>query len=129
MLPHTATGGRKYYQIFFYVSYLCMLPVVLSRLCGSLKSRCFSAQQKMPDKTKGKSNGLVNAHSQSLGCSDLQLLSSFPGTFEQNRGHSSRWRSYHEAKVSSLLYCPVLQVISHCMASSLTQNHNPCSQQ
>jgi len=77
MLSHTATEGRQHYQISLCVSYLYMLPVVLSGLCESLKSRCFSAQQKMPENTRGKRKAnLVKAWCQSLGCPDL--LSIFP---------------------------------------------------
>lgn len=54
MLSYTVTEGRQHYQISLCVSHLYMLPVVLSGLSESLKSRCFSAQQKMPENTKGK---------------------------------------------------------------------------
>lgn len=57
------------------VSYLCMPPVVLSGLCESLKSKCFSAQQKMPENTKGKDKAdLVKECCQFLGCLDLHLF-------------------------------------------------------
>lgn len=72
MLSHTATEGGQHYQILLSVSYLYRLPVVLSGLCESLKSRCSSAQQKMPENTRGKGKAdLVKPCCQSRGWPDL----------------------------------------------------------
>lgn len=76
ILSHTATEGRTHSQLLLSELYLCMLPAVLSGLCGSLKSRCFSAQQKMPENKRGQGKAdPVKTCCQSLGCPDLHWLS------------------------------------------------------
>lgn len=126
MLSHRATEGRQHYQILLSASYLYMLPVVLSGLCESLKSRCSSAQQKMPENTrvKGKAD-LVKARWQSRGWSDLHLLSIFPR-------NGTLWPALSKAEVAlqdrkvtiNLRSCPCTSVIFHYFVSSFTPNHD-----
>lgn len=81
ILSHTATEGRTHAQLLPCEPYLCMLPAVPSGLCGSLKSRCSSAQQKMPENKRGQGKAdPVKTCCQSLGCPDLHWLSVLPRT-------------------------------------------------
>lgn len=79
--PHTVTRSHRGKDTLPAVCqpYLCMLPAVLSGLCGSLKSRCSSAQQKMPENKRGQGKAdPVKTCCQSLGCPDLHWLSVLP---------------------------------------------------
>lgn len=78
-LSHTAPEGRTHSQLLLCEPYLCMLPAVLSGLCESLKSRCFSVQQKMPENKRGQGKAdPVKTCCQSLGCPDPHWLSVLP---------------------------------------------------
>lgn len=103
------------------VSYLYMLPVVLSGLCESLKSRCFSTQQKMPENTRGEDKAdLVKACCQSLGCPDLHLLLIFPRNGTLWPALSKANDALQDGKVTmNLRSCPCFSV-QHSKSFSTT---------
>lgn len=117
---HTVTQGKTQSQLQLHEPYLCMLPAVLSGLCGSLKSRCFSAQQKTPGNKRGQGEAdPVKTCCQPLGCPDLQWLSIFPRT-------GTLWPALSKAdgpqdgKVTrNLRSCPCFSV-QHSKKSSIT---------
>lgn len=116
ILSHTATGGRTHSQLLLCEPYLCMPPAVLSGLCGSLKSRCFSARQKMPENKRGQGKAdPVKTCCQSQGCPDLLWLANNWNTVasSEQSTRSSRWKSYYKSEVLSLLFCPAFQGIFH----------------